>query len=152
MNYLKAVTKEILRLHPPAPLLIPRESMETCQILSYKIPARTRVIINAWAIGRDPELWKEPDKFKTERFLSSNVDFRGRDFHFIPFGAGRRICPGMQAAISTLEVTLANLVHRFDWELPEGMEIKGLDMSEAPGLTTHRKEILYLAAKPVFTL
>jgi len=148
MSYLKAVIKEVLRLYPAAPLLLPRESMETCQIQGYEIPAGTRVIVNAWAIARDPEFWEAPEEFRPERFLESDVDFRGHDFQFIPFGAGRRICPGLNFAVSTLELAIANLVHRFDWRLTEGMEVEDLDMTEAPGLTTRRKEKLQLVASP----
>ena len=148
MSYLKAVIKEVLRLYPAAPILLPHESMETCQIQGYEIPAGTRVIVNAWAIARDPEFWEAPDEFRPERFLESDVDFRGHDFQFIPFGAGRRICPGLNFAVSTLELAIANLVHRFDWRLPEGMEVEDLDMTEAPGLTTRRKEKLQLVASP----
>ena len=100
MKYLRAVIKEIMRLHPPGPLLIPRESMERTHVQGYEIPKQARVVINAWAIGRDGEHWEAPNEFRPERFLSSNVDFRGRDFQLIPFGSGRRICPGIQFAMS----------------------------------------------------
>jgi len=148
MSYLKAVIKEILRLHPPAPLLVPRESMQACQIQGYEIPVHARVIVNAWALGRDPDSWEAPEEFRPERFLGSNIDFKGHDFQFIPFGAGRRFCPGMQFAVSNLELAIANLVHLFDWELPEGMQIEDLDMTEAAGLTSRRKQNLCLVAKP----
>lgn len=149
MSYLKAVVKEALRLHPPAPLLLPRESTQDCYVKNYFIPQKTRVIINAWAINRDPVLWNSPDEFRPERFLdSSSVDFKGNDFQFIPFGAGRRICPGMQFAVSTLELAVANLVYRFEWELPHGLREEEFDMIEAPGLTTRKREKLMLVAKP----
>jgi cytochrome P450 len=82
------------------------------------------------------------------RFLESEVDFRGRHFQFIPFGAGRRICPGMQFALATIELALANLVRMFDWELPDGMVPGELDMSDAPGLVTSRRVRLRLVARP----
>ncbi|XP_072965132.1 cytochrome P450 71A1-like [Typha angustifolia] len=149
MSYLKVVVKETLRLHPPVPLFIPRESMEECHVGGYYIPKGTRVIINAWSISRDPNFWKSPNEYIPERFINTHVDFRGKDFHFIPFGAGRRICPGMQFALSTLELALANLIHRFDWELPpNGFSRTELDMEEASGLTTTRKNRLKLIAKP----
>ncbi|XP_008810927.2 cytochrome P450 71A1-like [Phoenix dactylifera] len=147
MSYLKAVVKELLRLHPPVPLLLPRESMDDCQIQGYQVPKKTRVLINAWAIGRDSKYWEAPEEFRPERFLSNTVDFRGNDFQFIPFGAGRRICPGMNFAVATLELALANLVLRFNWELPSGMTREEMDMAEAPGLTSRRKERLHLVAK-----
>ncbi|PIA30303.1 hypothetical protein AQUCO_05600019v1 [Aquilegia coerulea] len=150
MHYLKSVIKETLRLHPPAPLLIPHESMEKVQIQGYDIPAKTTVMINVFAIGRDPLWWEEPEKFWPKRFLNggSTIDFKGQDFQFIPFGAGRRGCPGILFAISVLLPTLANLLNIFDWELPSGMDIQDLDMHEGPGITVHRKNDLFLTAKP----
>nr|UHB15522.1 cytochrome P450 [Paris polyphylla] len=150
MSYLKAVVKEVLRLHPPAPLLLPHESREECEIQGYKIPKGARVIINAWAIGRDPKSWDSPEEFWPERFLvSGSPDFKGNDFQFIPFGAGRRICPGLNFSVITAELALANLVHRFHWELPAGMRSKGLDMTENEGLTTPKKQRLCLIMKPL---
>ncbi|KAM0854142.1 hypothetical protein ACQ4PT_050600 [Festuca glaucescens] len=146
--YLKAVVKETLRLHPPVPLILPRECMHNTTVLGYHVAKGTRVFINAWAINRDPASWHAADKFLPERFLESEVDFRGGHFQFIPFGAGRRICPGMQFALSTLELALANLVRMFDWELPDGMAPEELDMSDAPGLVTPRRVGLRLVARP----
>ncbi|RZS28452.1 hypothetical protein BHM03_00062047, partial [Ensete ventricosum] len=134
MVYLKAIIKEVLRLYPPAPLLIPREVMEDCQIQGYSIPKKTRVIVNAWAISRDPSHWEAPDEFKPERFIGDGaMDFAGNYFQFTPFGAGRRICPGMSFGIASLELALANLVYHFDWELPDGLTSEDLDMGEAFG-------------------
>ncbi|KAJ4793453.1 Cytochrome P450 [Rhynchospora pubera] len=93
MDYLRAVIKETLRLHPPLPLLLPRESMEECKINGFTIPKGTKVIINAWAIGREAKSWEAPEEFMPERFINSQVDYKGNNFHLIPFGAGRRICP-----------------------------------------------------------
>ncbi|XP_008779328.4 cytochrome P450 71A1-like [Phoenix dactylifera] len=148
MNYLKAVIKESLRLHPPISLLVPRESIEDTQLQGYDIPGGTRVMINAWAIARDPRSWERAEEFWPDRFLNSSVDFKGQDFQFIPFGAGRRGCPGIGFAISTIELALANLLHHFDWELPNGMIEESLDMTESAGLTAHKKLNLILVAKP----
>ncbi|KAK1295555.1 Cytochrome P450 71A1 [Acorus calamus] len=145
MKYLKAVIKETLRLHPPAPLLVPRESTEETDIGGYKIPARTRAIINVWAIGRDPKYWEASEEFRPERFFENPIDFRGNDFHFIPFGAGRRKCPGMNYGVASVEVALANLLYRFDWHLPTG---EAFDMVEAPGMTVHKKSALNVVARP----
>ncbi|XP_072973106.1 indole-2-monooxygenase-like [Typha angustifolia] len=147
MSYLRAVIKETLRLHPAVPLLLPRESMEDCQIEGYQIPKRTRVIVNAWAINRDPKYWKAAKEFHPERFIGSFVDYKGNDFQFIPFGAGRRICPGMTFAISTVELMLANLIYHFNWELPHGVASEEMNMAVTPGLTMHMKENLYLVPK-----
>lgn len=149
MMYLKAVIREVFRLHPSVPLLLPRELMEDCRIEGYKIPQKTRVLVNVWTIGRDPKYWEAPQEFKPERFMEGGaVDFKGNDFQFTPFGAGRRICPGMNFAIASLELALANLIYHFDWELPGGLTSEDLDMSEALGLVLRRKQRLHLVAKP----
>ncbi|KAF6145049.1 hypothetical protein GIB67_013400 [Kingdonia uniflora] len=144
LSYMKLVIKESLRLHTPLPLLIPRETMEPCTINGYKIPAKTRAIVNYYAIGRDPFSWTNPDSFDPERFSDSSVDFRGRDYELIPFGAGRRICPGISFAIANIELTLASLLFHFDWKLPGEMKPEDLDMDETFGLTIFKKENLHL--------
>ncbi|KAL4193279.1 hypothetical protein AMTRI_Chr06g198580 [Amborella trichopoda] len=151
-HYLKAVVKETMRLHPPAPLLVPRESIEDCDIENYHIPAKTRVLINAWAIGRHLESWEDPDEFKPERFMDSSIDFRGQDFELIPFGAGRRGCPGLSFGVAVIELTLANILLHFDWGLPNGMSPNDLDMTEAMGITVHRKSALLLKPSPLSPL
>ncbi|XP_054820014.1 cytochrome P450 83B1-like [Prosopis cineraria] len=147
LRYLKAVVKETLRLFPPSPLLLPRESMKRCDIEGYQIQPKTLVLVNAWAIARDPETWEEPEEFYPERFLSCSIDFKGNDFELIPFGAGRRICPAMHMAMVTVELTLANLLHSFDWELPDGIGKHDIDTEVLPGITVHKKNDLYLVAK-----
>lgn len=151
MNYLKAVIKETLRLHPPAPLLAPHHSMTDVQIDGYTVPAKIPILVNAWALGRDASVWEDTEEFKPERFMDTGGDaavtFKGNDFQFIPFGAGRRICPGMNFSISTLEIMLANLVYRFNWELPAMMSKASIDMTEVFWLTVHRKDKLLLVPK-----
>ncbi|XP_048319426.1 cytochrome P450 71D9-like [Ziziphus jujuba] len=142
MKYLKLVIKEALRLHPPAPLLLPRECRESCEINGYGIPLKTKVIVNAWAIGRDPRYWKDPESFVPERFIDSSVDFKGANFEYIPFGAGRRICPGILFGLINIELPLALLLYHFDWKLPSGMKHEGLDMTESFGITVRRKDDL----------
>ncbi|XP_028799812.1 cytochrome P450 71D10-like [Neltuma alba] len=141
LKYLGAVIKETLRLHPPVPLLVPRENSENCVINGYQIPSKTKIIINAWAIGRDPKNWNEPERFEPKRFLSTSTDynFKGLNFDYIPFGAGRRICPGITFATPVLELLLSNLLYHFDWKLPEGTK---LDMDESFGVTVKRKNDL----------
>ncbi|KAM0947314.1 putative cytochrome P450 [Dioscorea sansibarensis] len=114
MHYLKAVIKEVLRLHPPLPLLVPRECIDNCKIGDYDIPSKSRVVINCWVISRDPKIWDKPDEFIPERFMSNPIDFKGQDFEYTPFGSGRRICPGMVFAAATIELLLANLMYRFE--------------------------------------
>ncbi|KAF8016910.1 hypothetical protein BT93_H2190 [Corymbia citriodora subsp. variegata] len=144
LRYLKAVIKETLRSHPPIPLLVPRESTQDTKVMGYDIAAGTRVIVNTWAIGRDPSLWNSPEEFRPERFLNSSIDFKGHDFELIPFGAGRRGCPGIAFSIVVDELVLANLLHKFDWRLPDGVE--QLDMTESIGLTIHKKFPLVASA------
>ncbi|ONK81640.1 uncharacterized protein A4U43_C01F31380 [Asparagus officinalis] len=150
MKYLKAVIKETLRMHPPIPLLIPRESMEDVELQGYHIPAGTRVIMNGWAIGRDPKSWDKPREFYPERFGSYDVDFKGQDFRLIPFGAGRRGCPGIGFGMATIELTLAHLLNHFDWGFSDGMKEEVLDMRESPGFVAHKASSLVLIAKPRF--
>ncbi|XP_075496960.1 strychnine-11-hydroxylase-like [Primulina tabacum] len=153
LTYLKLVVKESLRLHPPAPLLVPRETIENCTIAQkYEIPAKTRVMINASAIGTDPMYWKNPEQFCPERFLDSDIDFRGQHFELLPFGSGRRGCPGINFALSLVELALVNLLFFFNWELPEGMLPEDIDMEESLGITMHKKISLCLIASPARAL
>lgn len=142
LSYLRMVVKETLRLHPPAPLLLPRETMRHIQIGGYDVPAKTRIYVNAWAIGRDPASWPDgdgPEEFNPDRFEASEVDFKGEHPQLMPFGTGRRICPGMSMAVATVEFTLANLLCCFDWALPEGTAPGDVSMEEAGRLIFHRK-------------
>ncbi|KAG5536988.1 hypothetical protein RHGRI_024427 [Rhododendron griersonianum] len=144
MDYLKCVVKETLRLHPPVPFLIPRESTESTKLGSYDVRPKTRVFINVWAIQRDPSLWDRPEDFLPERFANNPIDFRGNDFQFLPFGAGRRGCPGISFGVTEVEHVLANLLYWFDWKLLGGADAKDLDMSEAYGIALHKKIYLQL--------
>ncbi|KAL5802173.1 hypothetical protein ACOSQ4_030478 [Xanthoceras sorbifolium] len=148
LKFLKAVVQETLRLHPSAPLLVPRANTESCQINGYEIPAKTRIVVNAWVIGRDPKYWTEPEKFNPERFLDSPIDYKGTNFTYIPFGAGRRICPGIQFAIPNIELPLAQMLYHFNWKLPNGMKEDDLDMTEVFGVTVKRKNDLMLIPTP----
>ncbi|KAL8111567.1 hypothetical protein AgCh_019325 [Apium graveolens] len=148
LEYLKMIIKEAFRLHPPVPLLIPHETTEKCTIEGYEIPAKTRVFINTTAISMDPEVWENPEEFIPERFLNSPIDFRGQHFELLPFGAGRRGCPGTNFAVLIIELALANLLLGFDWRLPDGMNAEDIDMEEAIGITVHKKTPLYLVASP----
>ncbi|XP_027329605.1 cytochrome P450 71D10-like isoform X2 [Abrus precatorius] len=142
--YLKSIIKETLRLHPSVPLLVPRVNRERCQINGYEIPAKTRILINAWAIGRDPKYWDEPESFKPERFLNSSIDFKGTNFELIPFGVGRRMCPGIAFATPNIELPLAQFLYHFDWKLPNEMKTEELDMAESNKITAGRKNDLFL--------
>ncbi|KAG5059843.1 hypothetical protein AAZX31_01G071500 [Glycine max] len=147
LPYVQAVIKETMRIYPPLPLLLQRETIKKCSIAGYEIPEKTLVYVNAWAVHRDPETWEEPEEFYPERFLDSKIDFRGYDFELIPFGAGRRICPGINMGIITVELVLANLLYSFDWEMPQGMKREDIDTDMLPGLIQHKKNPLCLVAK-----
>ncbi|CAI0395026.1 unnamed protein product [Linum tenue] len=146
LEYMKLVIKETLRLHPPAPLLLPREASSHLKISGYDIAPKTMIYVNAWGMGRDPNYWKNADKFMPERFADSSLDFRGHDFEYLPFGAGRRICPGINMGIISVEIALANLLYCFDWKLPNGMKPQDITMEEKTGasLSVARKEPLIL--------
>ncbi|XP_038686537.1 premnaspirodiene oxygenase-like [Tripterygium wilfordii] len=148
LEFMKLVIKETLRLHPPLPLILPRECREKCQILGYDIPVKTQIIINAFAIGRDPRYWIDAEKFSPERFVNSSIDFKGNNFEFIPFGSGRRMCPGISFGLANVELTLANLLYHFDWKLPNNIKPQELDMTERFGIEVRRKNDLYLIPIP----
>lgn len=178
LDYLKLVIKETLRLHPPLPL-IPRQLAEADdddqsgllfhKIDGYDIPSKSRVLINAWGIGRDPQYWENPDCFMPERFQGSRVDFRGNDFKFIPFGGGKRMCPGILFGTTSVELALAQLLYHFNWKLPphsppvvlknainateeeeeqEQQQQLQLDMTESITLAAVKKNDLYVIAIP----
>nr|XP_043622221.1 cytochrome P450 Tp4149-like [Erigeron canadensis] len=142
MHYMKAVLKESLRIHPPVPLLVPHESREDVNIMGYDIAKGTQVMVNNWAIARDPSIWEEPEKFNPDRFLNSSMDYKGFHFEYIPFGAGRRGCPGTEFAMVTNEVVLANIVLKYDLAMPNDGKPEELDMTPAPGLSVVRKSHL----------
>jgi cytochrome P450 len=152
MGYLRAVIKESFRLHPVSTLMAPHLSMSSCDIDGFVVPAGVRALVNVWAIGRDARIWgDDAEAFVPERFLdggaAADVNFRGNDFQFLPFSTGRRMCPGMNFGLATTELALANLVARFDWELPSGKETRDIDMSEVFGLVVRLKKKLALVPK-----
>lgn len=143
--------KETLRLHPPVPLL-PRESTQRCEIFGFEIPEKAKVIINVWALGRDPEIWSNADCFQPERFIGSSIDFKGTNFEFLPFGVGRRMCPGISFASANVELAFAQLLYQYDWKLPNGGKPEELDMTETYGGTSRMKNDLYAIATPLYLL
>lgn len=149
MEYLRAVVKEAMRLYPPGPLLVPRQSLRDATVEGYHVPKGTWIYINVWAIGRDSATWGEAvEEFRPERFLDNDIDYRGQHFELTPFGAGRRICPGIGFAIAVIELGLATLVQKFEWKLPE--EGGKVDMGEIFGITMRKKNRLRLVATPCF--
>ncbi|XP_010045076.2 flavonoid 3',5'-hydroxylase 2 [Eucalyptus grandis] len=149
LPYLQAICKESFRKHPSTPLNLPRVSTEACQVNGYYIPKNTRLSVNIWAIGRDPDVWENPLDFTPERFLSgrnARIDPRGNDFELIPFGAGRRICAGTRIGIMLVEYILGTFIHSFDWKLPDGVD--KLNMDEAFGLALQKAVPLSAVVTP----
>ncbi|XP_073135801.1 cytochrome P450 83B1-like [Henckelia pumila] len=147
LPYLKAVIKETLRMFPPTPLSVPRETIQHCTIDGYDIPPKTMVYFNTHAIGLDPEYWENPTEFMPDRFLNSTIDYKGHDYGLIPFGSGRRGCPGMNFGVAGVELALANLLYSFEWKLPDGMKEQDVDMEVSPGITPRKKNDLCLVGK-----
>ncbi|KAK7303623.1 hypothetical protein RJT34_14534 [Clitoria ternatea] len=131
LPYLQAIMKETLRLHPPAPFLLPRKAKVDVELNGFTIPKGAQVLINEWAIARDSKVWDNPNMFSPERFLGSKVDIKGQSFQLTPFGSGRRICPGMPLAIRMLHLMLGSLINSFEWKLESGMKPEDMDMEDA---------------------
>ncbi|KAK8495826.1 hypothetical protein V6N11_009614 [Hibiscus sabdariffa] len=142
LPYLQAIIKETFRMHPTVPLLIPRKASSDANLCGFKVPKDSQVFVNVWAIGRDPIIWENPDSFMPERFLGSEIDVKGRDFGLIPFGAGRRICPGLPLANRMLHLMLGSLVNTYDWELEGGISPDEMNMEDKFGLTVQLAEPL----------
>ncbi|KAD5508595.1 hypothetical protein E3N88_16298 [Mikania micrantha] len=145
--YLKAVIKETLRLHPVVPLSVPHESIEDCIVGGYNIPKGTRLMVNISKIHRDPNTWSNPHGFQPERFLTSHQDFdvKGQHFDLIPFGAGRRMCPGDTFALHEMHLTLASLIQQFKLQTPSNEPV---DMSESFGITVSKQMPLEVLLAP----
>ncbi|KAD6796512.1 hypothetical protein E3N88_07408 [Mikania micrantha] len=149
LPYLSCIIKETLRYHPPIPLLLPRKTKNELKFYEYTIPKGTQVLVNAWALGRDPNIWKDSEIFKPERFLTSSMDVRGQDFELIPFGGGRRICPGMPLALRIIPMVLGSLLNNFNWSLDTKDHPTNLDMKERFGITIQKADPLYVVPKPL---
>ncbi|VFQ88732.1 unnamed protein product [Cuscuta campestris] len=148
LPYLQAVMRETLRLHPALPLLVPHCPSETRTVGGYAVPKGTRVFVNVWAIQRDPRVWENPLEFRPERFLEGDKkwDFSGRDFEYLPFGSGRRICAGVGSAERMFIYALATMIHSFDWNLPGDAE--ELELSEKFGIVLKKRVPLVLIPTP----
>ncbi|MBA0661517.1 hypothetical protein Goklo_005804 [Gossypium klotzschianum] len=145
--YLQSVIKETLRLYPTAPLSVMHESIEDCTINGYHVSTGTWLIINLQKIHRDPFIWENPFKFRPKRFMTThkNIDVRGHNFELIPFGSGRRMCPGVSFALQIMQLTLANLLHWFKFETPLN---EAVDMREAAGMTSPKATPLEVHITP----
>ncbi|WOG96782.1 hypothetical protein DCAR_0416118 [Daucus carota subsp. sativus] len=136
-------------LHPPAPFLEPRQVQEEVELCGYSVPKNSQVLVNEWAIGRDPMTWKEPLLFQPERFMESEIDVHGHDYELIPFGAGRRICPGMPLAMRMVPIMLGSLINCFEWKLEGGIAPEDLNMEDKFGLTLAKLHPLRVVASSV---
>lgn len=147
LKYLQAIIKETLRLYPAVPLLVPHEAMKDCCVSGYHIPKGTRLLVNAWKLHRDPTIWSDPEKFQPERFLTSHatIDIIGQHFELIPFGSGRRSCPGMNMALWIIQLTLARLLQGFNMITPSNFPI---DMTEGLGATMPKATPLEVMLTP----
>ncbi|KAM1079864.1 hypothetical protein TB2_014229 [Malus domestica] len=143
LPYLQGIIKETLRLHPPIPFLVPRKAMHDTSFMGYFVPKDTQVFVNAYAIGRDPDAWRdEPTLFKPERFIGSKTDYRGQNYELVPFGAGRRMCAGVPLAHRMLHLTLGTLLHQFDWSLDANVTRETMDWKDKLGITMRKSEPL----------
>ncbi|KAL2461086.1 Cytochrome [Abeliophyllum distichum] len=148
LPYLMCVAKESLRLHPPTPLMLPHRANANVKIGGYDIPKGSNMHVNVWAVARDPAVWKSPSEFRPERFLEEDVDMKGHDFRLLPFGAGRRVCPGAQLGINLVTSMLGHLLHHFHWAAPSGMAAEEIDTEESPGLVTYMRTPLQAVPTP----
>lgn len=148
LPYLNAVIKEMMRLHPVGAFLAHRFASQDCKVAGYDVPKGTRVLVSKWSIGRDPELWDDPENFRPERFIGKAIDVKGQDFELLPFGSGRRMCPGYNLGLRMIQTSLANLIHGFSWKLPKNMTREELNIEEVPGLSTPKKIPLVAVAEP----
>lgn len=148
LPYMRSIVKETLRLHPTTPM-IGRESSEKMKVCGYEIPEKTWLLVNLWSIGRDPKVWEEPIEFRPERFMGEEKEFdlRGQKFELMPFGTGRRVCPGASLALQLVTSNLAAMVQCFDWKV-EG----SLSMEEKPSMTLPRAHPLLCVPVPRFSL
>ncbi|MED6224667.1 hypothetical protein PIB30_086317 [Stylosanthes scabra] len=150
LPFLRAIVKETLRLHPPAPFLMPHKSNKDVEVCGYMIPKNSKIIVNLWGMGRDSSVWENPNEFLPERFLGSKIDFKGQYFELIPFGAGRRICPGLPMASRTIHIILASLLYHYDWKLMNEVKTsEDIDyLSENFGVTLHKTQSLLVIPMP----
>ncbi len=148
LPYLQAILKENFRIHPPAPFLVPHCSIEPSQVQGYNLPPNTRVLVNIWAMGRDPNTWEKPLQFDPNRFMQHHdINVQGRHFELLPFGTGKRACPARPLALVFVQIVLARLLQSFDWSIPN-VEQEPIDMSETFGLTLKKTKALCVVAHP----
>ncbi|XP_015889029.3 trimethyltridecatetraene synthase [Ziziphus jujuba] len=148
LPFIEAIMKETMRIHPVAVMLAPHLALDHCNVGGYDIRKGTRVFVNTWSIGRDPSVWDSPEEFRPERFLGKAIDVKGQNFELLPFGSGRRMCPGYSLGLKMIQSSLANMLHGFKWKLPDDMKEEDLSMDEVYGLATIRKFPLVAVTEP----
>ncbi|XP_059653671.1 cytochrome P450 98A2-like [Cornus florida] len=148
LPYLRSVVKESLRLHPPTPLMLPHRANANVKVGGYDIPKGSIVLVNVWAVARDPTVWKNPLEFRPERFFEEDVDMKGSDFRLLPFGAGRRVCPGAQLGINLVTSMLGHLLHHFSWAPPNGLKPEEINMGASPGMVTYMSTPIQVVPTP----
>ena len=148
LPFIESIVKESMRLHPVAALLPPRVALQDCKVAGYDITKGTVILINSWSIGRDSDIWDEPECFRPNRFLGMDTDLKGQHFELLPFGSGRRMCPGYNLGLKVTMSLLANMLHGFDWKLPENTKADDINMDEVFGLSTQRKFPLIAICEP----
>lgn len=141
MRYLQHIVLETFRLFPPGPLMVPREASTDCTLGGYDVPCGTILLVNAWAIHRDPEVWDDPTSFKPERFEGKEVETH----KLMPFGVGRRACPGAGLGLRMVELALGSLIQCFEWEK---MSLEDIDLAEGVGLTMPKLKPLEVMCRP----
>jgi cytochrome P450 len=146
LPFLQAVVKETLRFYPPAPLLLPHKCDENVNISSFNVPKNAQVFVNVWAMGRDPTIWKNPNLFIPERFLECDINYKGINFELIPFGVGKRICPGFSLAHRTMHLIVASLLRNFEWTLADELKPEDMNMDDQFGITLKKLQSLRVQA------
>ncbi|XP_057726584.1 cytochrome P450 76T24-like [Arachis stenosperma] len=128
LPYLNAIVKETLRLHPPALFLIPHKAIDYVELGGFTVLNNAQILVNVWSLGRDSSIWANPNSFEPERFLDTEIDFKGNNFEYVPFGASRIICPGLPFASRSIHFILASLLYHFHWKLADEMKPQDMDM------------------------
>jgi len=142
LPFLQAIVKETFRLHPPGPLLAPHKCDENVNILGFNVPKKAQILVNVWAMGRDSTIWENSNMFMPERFLECDINYKGNNFELIPFGAGKRICPGLPLPHRTVHLIVASLLHNFEWTLADGLKPEDMSMEQQFGLSLKRIQSL----------
>jgi cytochrome P450 len=142
LPYLQTIVKETFRLHPPAPFLVPHKAEIDVELCGFIVPKNAQILVNVWAMGQDSSIWPNPNLFLPERFSEKDIELKGGDFELIPFGAGRRICPGLPLANRMVHLILASLVYHFNWKLADEMKPEDIDMRETFGVAVRKAKPL----------